>query len=195
MLSGFGGEMLFRVVLFTSPVMGFFAAAALLAVADRWPGKLTSYATAMVLVPLFVLATLGRSHLYHFSDDEIETVGALLAEAPEGSLLVEGSRAYPNRFIRHEALTAVPISREGDESVTEFLEDPGPFVARWLDGYDSSYALFTSSMIRDDLVLGTFDGRLTDAVEEMRSSPELEILVESEDVVIFVLAGERTDDG
>ena len=148
-LSSYGGEVLFRVVLFALPALAFLAATPLVADRSRRGGAALVAIASAVLLPLFLLAHLGNERQYAFGIDEVELVQDLYATAPPGSLLVEGSRNYPTQSLRYEVFTYVPIDREPVDGRRRVLADPAEVLGEWLDNeaYTATYLLLTRSMV------------------------------------------------
>ena len=148
-LSSYGGEVLFRVVLFGLPALAFLVGTLLVADRSRRGGAAAVAVASAVLLPLFLLAHLGNERQYAFGQDEVALVQDLYATAPPGSLLVEGSRNYPTQSLRYGVFTYVPIDREPVDGRRRVLADPAGVLGEWLDNeaYSATYLLLTRSMV------------------------------------------------
>lgn len=193
MITGFGGEVLFRSFLFAAPFIAFLAAAACLPRDGRgFPVKnlvVTGLLTA-VLLPGFLLSYYGKEQQNYFTPAELQAVEWVNADARPGSLLVEGSRNYPAHFRNYERFTYVAIDWEPPESYAPLLVDPAYALQRWLDDprYADAYVLITRTQkIGADaeryLPVGSLD-RVEDA---LRRSAAFRVAYETSDAVIFEL--------
>ncbi len=82
----------------------------------------------------FVLANNGKDRQYTFTHDEVEVSQWLYANAPAGSMLIEGAPNYPEQFMNYEHFAYVPISMESKQSIAAVLADPAGELSRWLQG-------------------------------------------------------------
>ena len=112
LITGFGGEVLFRAFLFAAPFIAFLAAAACLPRDGRgFPVKnlvLTALLTA-VLLPGFLLSYYGKEQQNYFTPAELQAVEWVDSQARPDSLLVEGSKNYPAQLRNYERFTYVSI--------------------------------------------------------------------------------------
>jgi hypothetical protein len=191
--NSFGGEILFRVLLFAAPLLGFFAAWAVL---GRRPGaasRLLLVAVTAVMIVGFAVAHYGKDAYYVFSADEVAAARFVATSAPEGSLLVEGSRNYPNRFVNYEHFRYVPIDREEWREQERIGRDPTTVLHGWLtDPRDEAgYLLITRSQKLETEALGSTPPALLDHIEaELRGSPQFQIVYENDDAVVFTAVAE-----
>ena len=147
--TSYGGEILFRVYFYALPGLCFFAAAPFGTRPTAARTRMASVAFAvllLVLVPAFVLANNGKDRQYRFTPDEIAVADWLYANAPAGSLLIEGSRSYPSQFRNYENFVYVPISEEDPEVRQGIIDDPAGVLGRWLAQSDQGgYVILTRS--------------------------------------------------
>lgn len=211
LLTEFGGEVIFRVFLFAVPGLALLAAAALDPASPEQPAWSARTAgtrrsawspartavTGTVLVGLlsgFVVAYYGKDQQYYFSEAEISTSQWLLETAPPGSLIIDGSRNYPNQFLNYERFTYVTISREPTESWERVVEDPVDRLGDWLDNprYPASYLVITKGMKHDMAANGPLPATALDSIEDaLRASPRFRLAHETADGVVFNLAPEE----
>ena len=194
LMTGFGGEVLFRAFLFAAPFIAFLAAAACLPRDGRgfpWRNLVATVALTAVLVPGFMLAYYGKEKQNYFTPAEVSALTWVQENAKPGSLLVEGSRNYPTQFKNYERFTYVPIDREPEGSWREMLADPADKLDDWLSDprYTDAYVLITRSQkIAVDTTGSMPIGSLEDIEIALRQSPNFKIAYDSGDAVIFVLA-------
>ncbi|HYF47091.1 MAG TPA: phosphotransferase, partial [Acidimicrobiales bacterium] len=191
--NSFGGEILFRVFLFSLPLAAYFAAHALLDLPMLRGGirsALAPLAVAAVLAPAFLLANDGKDGHYRFTPEEVAAAEWLYERAPDDSLLIEGSRNYPTQWRNYERITYLPIDREDPEVRFELQQRPIRTLTRWMsyDDYDAAYLLLTRSQRREATALGTRPvGLLEDLEERLRASRRFVVSFENRDAVIFEL--------
>lgn len=191
----FDGEILFRVYLFGLPFAAFFAAHALIDLPGL-RGRMAPVVPAVVSLALlggFLLAHFGKDGHYVFSGEEVAAATWLYETAPEGSLLVEGSRNYPTQFRNYEHFRYVPIDLEPRTTRREIARRPVRTLLRWMtDERDTAaYLLLTRSQQREADALGYRpQGFLTRIEAALRASDRFEIAFQNRDAVVFTVAAE-----
>jgi len=196
LITGFDGEVLFRVVLFAAPFIAFNAATAIIPPdEEQAPGR-TTVATALLtaaLLPGFLLGYYGKERANYITPAEVQAAAWVSEHARPGSLLVEGSRNYSTQFRNYEYFTYVPIDREPQESWSGILADPAAVLARWLSNprYTEGYVLLTRSQkIETDTQSAMPDGSLQAIENALRRSPEFRVAFDTGDATVFVLRSE-----
>ncbi len=192
--NNFGGEILFRVFLFSLPFAAFFAAHALVdlpLLRGRLgcPGALRREPRPAGRLPPGPLRQ-GRPLRLH--PEEVAAATWLADNAPEGSLLVEGSRNYPTQFHNYEYFRYVPIDREPLATRREIARRPVRTLERWMtDERDTAaYVLLTRSQQREETAMGFRPaGFLAGLEEDLRASDRFAVAFENRDAVIFTLRG------
>ena len=199
LITGFGGEVLFRAFLFGSPFIAFLAAAACLPRDGRgMPVRnllLTTVLTA-ALLPGFLFSYYGKEQQNYFTAGEVAAVAWVSDHGRPGSLLVEASRNYPAQFRNYERFTYVPIDREPPESSGSLVADPADRLDDWLRDprYTDAYVLLTRSQefaveASQSLPPGSVD-RIESA---LRRSPRFVVAFSNADAVVFALADPEAD--
>ena len=194
LVTGFGGEVLFRSFLFAAPFIAFMAAAACLPSDGRgFPLRnlVAAIALTAVLLPGFLLSYYGKERSNYFTTDEIAAAAWVDTHAPANSLLIEGSRNYPTQFKNYERFTYVPIDREPAPSWRAVLRDPSGRLERWMSNpeYAQSYLLLTRSQnnaVNSDGVMP--GGSLYEIESSLRRSPDFRVAYENPDATVFTLS-------
>ena len=199
LVTGFGGEVLFRAFLFAAPFIAFLAAAACLPRDGRgFPVKnlgITALVTS-VLLPGFLLGYYGKEQQNYFTPAEMQAVEWVNTHARPGSLLVEGSRNYPTHFHNYERFTYVPLDREPFESFSVLLVDPATKLQDWLSDprYSDAYVLITRSQkIAVDSQQSMPVGSLDQVEAALRRSSAFRVAYDTGDAVLFVLTEPEGD--
>lgn len=194
LLTGFGGEVLFRAFLFAAPFIAFLTAAACLPRDGRgypWRNVVATVVVTALMLPAFLLSYYGKERENYFTPAEVAGVTWVDEHARPGSLLVEGSRNYPAQFKNYERFTYVPIDREPKVSWQEVLDNPAGKLESWLSDprYTNSYVLITRSQkiaVDDEGSLPS--GALQTIETSLRRSPDFRVVEDTGDAVVFTLA-------
>jgi len=193
-ITGFGGEVLLRAVLFAAPFIAFNAATAIIPQIDgRVSAAKSTVVTAIltaVLLPGFLLGYYGKERENYFTPAEVEASRWVSEHARPGSLLVEGSRNYPAQFKNYENFTYVPIDREPQESWSAIVANPTGVLSEWLRDprYADSYVLITRSQEIEVDAHGPMPvGSLQSIESTLRRSPDFSVAMDTGDATVFVL--------
>jgi hypothetical protein len=191
----YGGEVLFRVVLFTSPFMAYFAALAIypdFAESRRTRRAVTGAVLTAVLLPGFLLGYYGKDAQNYFTPDEVRAVSWLYENAQPNTVIVEGSRNYPQRFLNYEKFVLLSLANEPEDSRDRVLADPAGRLARWVRAGPSKkpgYVLITRSQkVANDLIGPMPVGSLERIEQALRASPRFKVVLSTGDAVVFTLA-------
>ena len=193
MVTGFGGEVLFRAFLFAAPFIAFLAAAACIPLDGRRLRVKNLVVTALmtaVLLPGFLLGYYGKEQQNYFTPKEVQAVEWVNTHARPGSLLIEGSRNYPTQFRNYERFTYVAIDREPAESYSTLLVNPAYQLEDWLSNprYADAYVLITRSQkIAVNSEQSMPVGSLDQVEAALRRSPDFRVAYDTGDAVVFVL--------
>lgn len=190
--TSYGGEIAFRVYLFALPFLAFFAAALFFPWSGTQRDAIARYALGMlgaVLSVAFVLANNGKDRQYSFTQAEVEASQWLFANAPAGSILVEGAPNYPQQFMNYENFTYVPISTESKQSIAAILADPAAELSGWLRGRPpgTAFVIITRSQKAYIDDLGVMPKGSLDAIETaLRASARFRLVRATADASVFV---------
>ena len=194
LVTGFGGEVLFRSFLFAAPFIAFLAAAACLPADGHGFGlrnRVVAAVLTAILLPGFLLSYYGKERSNYFTADEIAAAAWVDTNAPVDSLLIEGSRNYPTQFKNYERFTYVPIDREPVGSWRAVLADPAAKLRSWMRDpeYAKAYLLLTRSQnnaVNADRALP--NGALYEIENALRRSPDFQVSYENVDATVFTLS-------
>ena len=193
LVTGFDGEILFRVVLFAAPFIAFNAATAVIPMVEGRLRATTLGAIALLtalFLPGFLLGYYGKERQNYFTPVEVQAAAWVSEHARPGSLLVEGSRNYPTQFRNYENFIYVPIDREPEESWSAIVADPAGKLSEWLADprYTDSYILITRSQQISVDVQGTMPpGSLQSIATALRRSPDFQVALDTGDATVFIL--------
>jgi hypothetical protein len=186
----YDGEALFRVFLFALPFAAFFMASLLYPSRDSghssWTTVVAIAMSALILVG-FLFAYYGKDAWSYFTKSEVKAAEIVYDRAPNHTLLVEGTRDYPNQFHDAERFTYVTLANEPTRSVDEVLEHPVAKLSEWLSDprYRDAYLLITRAQEEQIDAIGPLPRRsLQKIVAAVAASPKFEILYHDEDALL-----------
>lgn len=165
------GELIFRIYLFASPFLAVLAAHALPRPSRRSPGAAWPAATAalasVALLAGFLVAYYGKERFYYFTPQEIAAAERVYRAAPEGSLLIQGTRNVPVQFENYERLTYVTLSDESAATQREVIARPAQVLGDWMEhgGWSAAYVLITRSQRLDAAGLGKLPPGALEGIE------------------------------
>lgn len=189
----YGGEVIFRIYLFSLPFMALWAAYLLYAsVRTRCPWLRigVTFVVSAILLSGFTVAYFGKEQAFYFSPTEVEAAQVMYDAAPEGALIVEGSPTYPSRYRNYEFYTQVAISREPLASRQRVLNDPVGSMKRWMGNpsYTDAYLILTHSQEVAAEPLGALPPGSIKAIRRaLLASPEFTTVYESDDALVLTL--------
>ncbi len=196
-LTAFGGELLFRIFLFASPFLSYFAAAAFTAgrragaPIRSWPAALPQILLTILLIPFFLLAYYGKDQQNYFTAAEVAAGRWIAENSVPGTLLVRPNTNYPHDFHNYEYVRTVGISAEAEPDRQRFLADPAGVLARWFEGPATprAFVLITRSQkISNDSVGPMPPGAVQHIEDVLSASPLFDEAYRNEDAVVFVPA-------
>jgi hypothetical protein len=188
----YGGEVLFRVVLFQSPFMAYFAALAFYPDGGRRRATLravTAAACSLALLPAFLLAYYGKDAQTYFTPDELAGVTQLYEQAKPGSFIVVGTGNFPTPYRNYERFHEISIGDEPHESRRRVLADPAGRLTAWVNGDQKGYVLITRSMKMENDQIGPMPVGAVDRIERsLRASSRWRVVIDTGDAVVFKMA-------
>ncbi|WP_326824812.1 glycosyltransferase [Streptosporangium sp. NBC_01756] len=122
----YGGEIIFRVYLFTLPLTAFLAAALFLPSRRVWVRVLVLPLVFLLMVTGFFFGNYGKEQTNYFTADEVRLVQQLYRVAPTGSVIVAptfflpGAYDYYERY-DHAWLDELPPSRTAVRDLPKFV--------------------------------------------------------------------------
>jgi hypothetical protein len=198
----YGGEITFRIYMYTLLCFSFFAAAVFFPTIDKGRGpftRVTLCAYGLALSVLFVAANNGNDRQFVVSAAEVDAVSSLFKTAPPNTLLLEANANYPTQLVEYEKFFYVPLDRESDETKREIVADPAKVLSSWMDDrrYQAAFVVITRTMkAYADAVrtanaypdIGGFQSGALDKIEKaLAGSPKFRTVVSNQDVKVFAL--------
>jgi hypothetical protein len=189
----YDGEALFRVFLFALPFAAFFVAQLLYPSTESGRGWFTTAVAvgiSVVVLSGFLFAYYGKEAWSYFSTGEVRAAEIAYDNAPRPTLLVEGTRDYPNQFQYAEDITYVALASEPTASVRQVLARPVAKLTEWLGDtrYKRAYVIITRAQKEQVDALGPLPrGSLARVEDTLLSSPRFETVYHDRDASVFRL--------
>jgi hypothetical protein len=196
-LQPYGGEMAMRFLLFTLPILSFFAAAAFFTpttenLLSRFKGARVAIVlfTCLVLLGGFLFARYGNERADYMTNNESQAVAYLYSVAPPHSLLLQGWTGTPWRYQDQELYDYFPLyPGYGDAAVIR---------ARFIGGivdrasgskYPAAYVIITrSQMAQAQLFYGVPPSALRGVEQALLESGRFVLVYHNADADILVYA-------
>jgi hypothetical protein len=189
--NAYGGEMLFRVYLFSLPFTAFLAAG-LVYPAEQQGSSMWALVSSSVLSVLLLgglsLAYYGKEQMNYFSPGEVAAAEYLYSQAPPGSLFV-GLTYYPWPYRDYELFSYRSLTEESTATLRRLMADPEDAIEAEID--TSDYPAVYVSITRSQRAYVDDMGLLPPGWEErlrvgLLASGRYQLLVDSPDATIFV---------
>ncbi|GGQ82466.1 lipopolysaccharide biosynthesis protein [Streptomyces pilosus] len=217
--SGYGSEMLFRVLLFMLPGVAFFAAAALVprvrtpAAGDgpdgraegpargRWRRGAGTGGPLLVLLAAtlaFVPSYSGKDRISYFPPAEVALVQRLFDEAPGGSTVVAANRNYPLAYASYGSIGHYWFLEDDRRHVDEVVRDPAATLAADMAGVERpgrAYFLLTRGQFANSEMNGQLtEDQLNRIRDSVAGSPRFRLVAENDAGVVYELRHEDADE-
>lgn len=184
-LQAYGGEMIFRVYLFSLPFVVFFVAALFCPTTFR-PSWRAAASVILVSVPLligFFITRYGNERMDSFTENEVIAVQQLYRMADSGSLILDATQSFPAKAQRYEQLNYLdlPISiiASADVNATAALMESKQG--------GTAYLILTRSQAANVALLDGLPGSVDRLEEALKASRRFRVVYVNEDAIIFVL--------
>jgi hypothetical protein len=210
-LQAYGGEMAFRVYLFTLPAMAFLATRLFFPTtiaAASYLTRLSAFFVSIVIMLIFLFARYGNERMDYFTHEELAGMQEFhayiqsQAAADDSSasdlapLLIMPSWDLPLRFQRDEQFSYAYMGDkdflDDEEAIREGTSGMDELMQR--RPHSSAYFLSTrSSRAHLELTIG-LPGHVVDEFEErLLSSGRARVIIENRDARVLLIDGEETD--
>ncbi len=129
----------------------------------------------------------GKESWSYFTRSEIRAAALVYDRAPPNTLIVEGTRDYPNQFHNAERFTYVSLASEPTASATQVLDHPVTKLAEWLGDprYRQAYLVITRSQKAQIDAIGPLPrGSLARVERAVLASPRFVVVYHSDDATV-----------
>jgi hypothetical protein len=142
--NSYGGEMLFRVYLFSLPFITFLAAG-LFYPSEKARAAIptTVFATlvSLLIIPGFLFAYYGKDRMYYFSPNEVAAAQYIYERAPKGTLIVDSTWNWPRLATNYEYYNYRSLLSLSRERRAEIMQNPVEILSPMME-YASSGSVF-----------------------------------------------------
>ena len=198
-VSGYGGEILFRIYFFALPFLAFYVAALFVPKDSPEKAALPMVAAAVASIVLatgFLFAYYGHEQSNYFRPDEVAAAEYLADTAPDGSLIVEASPNYPSRFRRYEQFVNIPLIAwpRGNVEASTNAYSLDDIVAMMRDTrYSAAYLIVMRSQLLDLSQPGLES--IESIQREIEASGLFKVIYQNDDTTIYTLAARVPEEG
>ena len=135
-LNSYGGEMIFRVYMFSLPFV-IFMAGSLFYPNERAGNSMKTPISAMLLslivLPSFLLAYFGKERMDYFTPNEVAAAQYIFDTAPQGAMIVDGSFNWPKFYTHYEFLNFLTLINLPTTERTRILSNPVVALSDYMD--------------------------------------------------------------
>jgi len=189
--NSYGGEIQFRIYLFSLPFMALWTARLFAAKpVAAWKQLSATFALSAALIACFLVAYYGNDKQYYFSPDEIRATRVLYEVAPRGSLIVEVSPNYPSKYVNYDFYTHVAISREPAAAITKIVNRPVGEMERWMsnEAYTDAFIILTESQKDAEDPIGSIARKDMNHIQrKLINAPIFKIVYKNREAVVLTL--------
>lgn len=189
--NSYGGEMVFRVYLFSVPFAAYLAASFLTPRAGlrpTWRRTTATFLTSALLLTAFLFAYYGKDRMYHFTPDEVGASGLVYDTAPAGSRLVAITSNLPWALHSYEKFTYLWLGLEPSPSRERLVDHPVDVVADVLGDtrFRGGYFLLTRSQAAEIDATGLLPAGSVGRIERaLTDSGRFDVVYRRGDAVVF----------
>ncbi len=127
LLNSYGGEMIFRVYMFSLPFVAFLAGSIIYPRLDAGMSlKAPIFATVLsfIVIPGFLISYYGKERMNYFSPNEVAAAQVIFNIAPKGSLIMDGVYGWPRQYTHYEDYNYQYISLLPVDQINNILKNP-----------------------------------------------------------------------
>jgi hypothetical protein len=202
-LQSYGGEMIYRIYLFSLPWMVFFNTTLLHPVPksdSSWRVALMTILVSSIFLGCLHFSYFGQERLNHLSGHELEAAQYIYRTVPYGSLILDATWNFPSKFVRdynrynHFSLSEIQETRNKQFPVARLEEVERFMVERMTqDKSLAAYLVISQSQKNHNDLRGLFPPGSIEVLEQAAThSKKFNLIYENPDVKIFRLVkGQR----
>jgi O-antigen/teichoic acid export membrane protein len=192
-VQSYGGEMIFRVYLFSLPFMVFGTAALFYPnpqAGRSWHTGLLTILVSSVLLAGFCSAYYGNERGNYFTHNELQATRFLYQSAPRGSLILTMTYNIPRKFEAYEQFIYNPVADTWSFERKTGVKLDLAFVERIMtsQSFPAAYLILSRSQ-REHVSLYNLlpTGALEQLEKELFRSPRFQVVFANDDATIFQL--------
>ncbi|MDQ6726857.1 MAG: hypothetical protein M3066_11920 [Actinomycetota bacterium] len=189
--NNYGGEMVFRVYLFSVPFAAYLAASLLTPRAGSRPSWLSTtatFVTSVLLLTTFLFAYYGKDRMYHFTPAEVTAAGLLYDNAPSGSRLIAITSNMPWGLRNYDRFTYLWLGLEPPASRAALIDHPVELLSDLFADrhYAADYFILTRSQAAEINATGLMPAGSVERIEKaLIDSGRFDVVYREADAVVF----------
>ena len=189
--NNYGGEIVFRVLLFSLPFLALYGASALQPAGKTTGSQLADISRIAVLAVMavgFIVANYGNDRAYYFPQKEISGLNALYNSMPKGSFLtgLVGNNPWP--LENYNNFNYYWFTQVSPQAVAELMANPVKTLAHDMSWYKHSYFVLTSSDLAEIQTMGLMPQDEPLQIEnDLLRSNQFRVVESNSSVLVFAL--------
>ena len=196
--NSYGGEIVFRVVLFALPFLAVLAASLFVPAHYRGRRRSSWHNAARLVVVAgllggFIVSYYGKERTNYFPPQEVRSLAALYRLAPPGSLIIAATGNQPWPLENYQTYSDYYFTADTPQVLAEVIKHPVSVLAHDLTSRRNAFLVFDTT---DDAVIestGLMPRGAYGAVERaVLASPRFKVLLKNPTTVILELASRAT---
>lgn len=135
-LNSYGGEMIFRVYMFSLPFVAYLAGSLFypsLTAGISLKAPLISTLLSFILIPSFIISYYGKERMNYFSPNEVIAAEFIFNNAPKGSLIMDGVFDWPRQYTHYEDYNYLSLSLLPPDQIRKVLQNPALNLSYYMD--------------------------------------------------------------
>ncbi len=189
--NNYGGEIVFRVLLFSLPFLALYGASALQPAGRMTGSRLADISRVAVLAVMavgFIFANYGNDRAYYFPQQELSGLNALYNSIPKGSFLIGlvGNNPWP--LENYNDFNYYWFTQVSPKAVAELQANPVKTLVRDMSWYKHSYFVLTSSDLAEIQTMGLMPQDEPQQIEnDLIRSNQFRVVESNSSVLVFAL--------
>ena len=189
--NNYGGEIVFRVLLFSLPFLALYGASALQPAGRKTGSQLADISRIAVLAVMavgFIVSNYGNDRAYYFPQQEISGLNALYNSIPKGSFVIGlvGNNPWP--LENYNNFNYYWFTQVSSKAVAELQANPVKTLVHDMSWYKHSYFVLTSSDIAEIQTMGLMPQDEPQQIEnDLFRSNQFRVVESNSSVLVFAL--------
>jgi GT2 family glycosyltransferase len=199
LINDYGGEMVFRIYLFSLPFVAIFAAHAIFPTVRAGRSRiapLVAAAVSVVVLAGFLVSYYGKEQTNYFTPAEVAASRWLYSHAPPGSLIIGATSNLPWAFTHYEAYYYEWFALDDVGTRRAVLRDPVDQLGSIMvpGKHRAAYLILTRSQAADVNNTGLLPlGSLTRIEHALIGSGRFDVAYKADDSVVLTLRSPRPE--
>ncbi len=135
-VNSYGGEMIFRVYMFSLPFVAFMAASLFYPQLKAGISIMTpifSTLISLLIIPGFLLSYYGKERMFYFSPNEVAAAKYVFNIAPKGSLIMDGIWDWPRQYENYDYYNYLSILLLTPQERLRIIQNPAKVLPMYMN--------------------------------------------------------------